>query len=69
MVFSILLLSIAQQLVTMVSWPVTSCREEGGTYLDVIVAGGTQCEMTQCDHSVPMGAGELTLSLYSGRVE
>ena len=38
---------------------------EGGTYLDVIVAGGTQCEMTQCDHSVAMGAGELTLSLYS----
>ena len=23
---------------------------EGRTYLDAIVAGGTQCEMTQCDH-------------------
>ena len=28
---------------------------EGGTYLDAIVAGGTQCEMTQCDHSVGYG--------------
>ena len=38
---------------------------EGGTYLDATVAGGTQCEMTHCDHSVGYGAGELTLSLYS----
>ena len=38
-------------------YPVISCREvhEGGTYLDAIVAGGTQCEMTQCDHSVGYG--------------
>ena len=28
---------------------------EGGTYLDAIVTGGTQCEMTQCDHSVGYG--------------
>ena len=28
---------------------------EGGTYLDAIVAGGTQCEVTQCDHSVGYG--------------
>ena len=28
---------------------------EGGTYLVAIVAGGTQCGMTQCDHSVGYG--------------
>ena len=28
---------------------------QGGTYLDAIVAGDTQCEMTQCDHSVGYG--------------
>ena len=38
----------------MVSWPVSRRRKlhEGGTYLDDIMAGGTQCEMTQCDHFV-----------------
>jgi len=24
---------------------------EGGTYLGAVVAGGTECEMYQCDHS------------------
>lgn len=28
---------------------------DGGTYLDAIVAGGTECEITQCDHSVGYG--------------
>ena len=28
---------------------------EGGTYLDAIVTGGTQCEMAQCNHSVGYG--------------
>ena len=28
---------------------------QGGTYLDAIVAGGTECEMAQCDHSVGYG--------------
>ena len=25
---------------------------EGGTYLDAIVASGTECEVAQCRHSV-----------------
>ena len=28
---------------------------EGRTYLDAVVAGGTQYEMTQCDHPVDYG--------------
>ena len=28
---------------------------EGGTYLDAIVAGGTECEVAQCGHSVGYG--------------
>ena len=28
---------------------------EGGTYLDAIVAGGTECEVAQCDHTVGYG--------------
>ena len=28
---------------------------QGGTYLDAIAAGGTGCEMAQCDHSVGYG--------------
>ena len=39
---------------------------EGGTYLDAIVAGGTQCEMTQCDHSVGYS---ISMAIGAGRVE
>ena len=28
---------------------------QDGTYLDAIVAGSTECEMAQCDHSVGYG--------------
>jgi len=43
-VYSILLLHIALQKL-----------QSGGSYLDAVVAGCTECEVEQCDHSVGYG--------------
>ena len=39
---------------------------DGGSYLDTIVAGDTQCEMAQCDHSVGYS---ISMAIGAGRVE
>ena len=55
MVISILMLSITTACYYGILLLGVGKLHEGGTYLDAIVAGGTQCEMTQCDHSVGYG--------------